>query len=239
MNRSSLDTARSQSQALRGGLRAAAVAGIVAGPFFLVVSLLQMPLYEEFDITKHPFSFLSIGEYGWVEQVTFVITGCLYIASAPVFAAGVGGRAGRWAAVMAVLLGSGKVIAGIFVVDPAFGFPAGAPAGQPAQVSTGSNLHGLGFAVAMIAWVVLLLLVAHRFRCVGAPGWAWAARSVAVALVVVPPLLMTTAVGTLVLYVVLPTAYLLTSAVVWRLATGAAAAEDGGPDTIGRVLARA
>lgn len=81
---------------LRPTVRAGAVAGTVAGPFFLVASALQVPLYDEFDLTKHPFSFLSIGEHGWLQQLTFVVTGCLFILCAPAFVHGLSGRAGRW-----------------------------------------------------------------------------------------------------------------------------------------------
>lgn len=198
-------------------VRAGAVAGMVAGPLFLVASALQMPLYDEFDLTKHPFSFLSIGEHGWLQQVNFVVTGCLFIMSAPAFVHGLGGRAGRWGGALATLLGAGKIVAGIFVVDPAYGFPAGTPAGPAEQVSASSNAHGLGFAVSMIAWVVLLFMAGRRLNSRGQHRLAWISRGVAVALLTVPPLLMATSVGAVVLYVVLPTAYLVTTAVVRKL----------------------
>lgn len=209
-------TTAGQSRRL-SGVRLATLCGMSAGPFFLIASMLQMPLYEEFDLTKHPFSFLSIGEFGWIQQAVFVVTGCLYIASAPAFARGLGGRPGRWGAALAVMLGGGKVIAGLFVVDPAFGFPAGAPAGAPEQISTGSTLHGAGFAVSMLAWLGLLVLASRRLRRVGEHAWARGSVAIAVALFTVPPLLMATEFGTVVLYVVLPVAYLFTTALLRRL----------------------
>lgn len=202
---------------LRSPVRAGAVAGMIAGPFFLVASALQMPLYDEFDLTKHPFSFLSIGEHGWLQQVTFVVTGCLFILCAPAFVRGLGGRAGRWGGALATLLGAGKIVAGIFVVDPAFGFPAGTPAGPPEHVSASSSAHGLGFAVSMVAWVVLLFMAGRRLNARGHHRLAWITYGVALALLTVPPFLMATSFGAVVLYVVLPTAYLVTTAVVRKL----------------------
>jgi len=202
---------------IRSLARIGAVAGMVAGPLFLVASALQMPLYDEFDLTKHPFSVLSIGEHGWLQQVNFVVTGCLFILSAPAFVHGLGGRAGRWGGALAALLGAGKIVAGIFVVDPAYGFPAGTPAGPAEQVSASSSAHGLGFAVSMIAWVVLLFMAGRRLNSRGQHRLAWISRGVAVALLTVPPFLMATSFGSVVLYVVLPTAYLVTTAVVLKL----------------------
>jgi len=202
---------------IRSPARIGAVAGMVAGPLFLLASALQMPLYDEFDLTKHPFSVLSIGEHGWVQQVNFVVTGCLFILSAPAFVHGLGGRAGRWGGVLATLLGAGKIVAGIFVVDPSYGFPAGTPAGPAEQVSASSSAHGLGFAVSMIAWVALLFMAGHRLNSRGQHRLAWISRGVAVALLTVPPFLMATSFGSVVLYVVLPTAYLVTTAVVRKL----------------------
>lgn len=201
----------------RSLVRTGAVAGMVAGPLFLVASAAQMLLYDEFDLTQHPFSFLSIGEHGWLQQLNFVVTGCLFILSAPALVHGLGGRAGRWGGALATLLGVGKIVAGIFVVDPAFGFPAGAPAGPPEHVSASSSAHGLGFAVAMLAWVALLFLAGRRLTARGHHRLGWITCGVALALLTVPPFLMATSFGAIVLYVVLPTAYLLTTAVVRTL----------------------
>jgi hypothetical protein len=41
-------------------------AGIVAGPLFVTVSLVQIPFRDGFDMTRHAFSFLLIGPGGWL-----------------------------------------------------------------------------------------------------------------------------------------------------------------------------
>lgn len=43
------------------------------------------------------------------------------------------------------------VAGGVFTADPAFGFPAGAPAGQPDEISWHGTLHMVAFMVAIVA----------------------------------------------------------------------------------------
>lgn len=198
-------------------------AGIVAGPLFLLVSLVGIVANDGFDPFRHAFSFLSLGALGAVQQANFIATGCLYAFASIAVAAAFGGRVGRWVGALLVLLGAGKVVAGVFVIDPAFGFPAGAPDGPAADPSMGSTLHGLGFMVSMAAWLVLLVLLARRFARQGRAGWALAAFGTALALLLVPQLLMAWTYGTVYLYVVLSAAYLLMSLLTRQLAREPAA----------------
>ena len=57
-------------------------AGVIAPPLFLLVSFAQMPFNEGFDLTKHAFSYLSIGETGTLQQTNFVVQGLLNIIAA-------------------------------------------------------------------------------------------------------------------------------------------------------------
>ena len=41
--------------------------GIVAGPLFVVVALAGSFTRAGFDLRRHPFSMLSLGELGWVQ----------------------------------------------------------------------------------------------------------------------------------------------------------------------------
>jgi len=195
-----------------------ALAGMTAGPFFLVVSLVQMPLKEGFNPAEHAFSFLSMGSLGVVQQANFIITGLLFAASALAVRAAVDGRAGAWASTFMVLLGTGKIVAGLFVIDPAFGFPEGAPVGPAPTMSMSSALHGVGFAVSMLSWLLLLAILGRRFHQRGETGWPKACWAFGVALLLVPPLLMGWAAGgTVFLYIVLSSAYLFMTALMSRL----------------------
>ncbi|MFI6322438.1 DUF998 domain-containing protein [Nonomuraea sp. NPDC050556] len=63
--------------------------GAVAGPFFLGAVLVQDYTRPGFNPRVHPLSLLSLGGWGWVQVVTFVVAGLLFVAG------GVG-LADRW-----------------------------------------------------------------------------------------------------------------------------------------------
>lgn len=62
--------------------RARLLAGVVAGPLYLVLGFAQVAMREGFDLTVHPFSFLSLGDRKWVQIANFVLTGVLFVVSA-------------------------------------------------------------------------------------------------------------------------------------------------------------
>ena len=191
-------------------------AGAYAGPAFLLGSFAQLPLNPGFDLTRHAFSFLSNGPHGWIQQTVFVVAGVLHIAAGVGLGRSLTGRTRLVAAASAVLLGAGQIVAGVWPPDPAFGYPAGAPAGYPEHVSLASVLHGIGFVTSVLSWVVLLVALAVWLRRTGARGWAAATSGVAGAVLLVPAVLGTP-VGTVVLYLVLTSAFLFTAALFRHL----------------------
>jgi hypothetical membrane protein len=159
--------------------------GIVAGPLFLVVGLVQASTREGFDLSRHPLSLLSLGELGWIQIANFVVTGVLYVACA------VGlrrvlhpGRGGTWGPLLVGGLGVGLILAGVFVADAGAGFPPGAPAGAPERLSWHGILHTVGFAVANLGMFVGCLVFARRFAAAKQWGWVAAAVGTAVAVLV-------------------------------------------------------
>ena len=62
--------------------RALLTCGVVAGPLFVVVALLQSYTRDGFDLKRHPFSLLSLGDLGWIQIANFVIVGLLFTAGA-------------------------------------------------------------------------------------------------------------------------------------------------------------
>jgi hypothetical protein len=153
-------------------------AGVVAGPLFLGLALIQALVQPEFNIAHHPISALSLGATSWVQVGSFIATGLLTVG----FAVGVrreirGEPAATWGPILFAGLGVGLVIAGLFVPDPAFGFPAGAPNGMPTSLSAHAIAHGVGFSLAVACLVAATLVFARRF--VVRRSWRLAVYSVA------------------------------------------------------------
>ena len=153
--------------------RALLACGAAAGPFFVLVGLAQAFTVPGFDLTRHYLSQLSAGELGWIQIANFVISGLLTIAGAVgVKRALGGGRLGRLGPSLLALYGLGLVAAGVFVADPAGGFPPGAPAGRPEHFSWHSMLHGVAAIVAFTCLFAAGLALAYRFARERRAGWA-------------------------------------------------------------------
>ena len=46
--------------------------GVLAGPIYVVVGLLQVLLREGFDIRRHALSLMSNGDLGWIQIASFI-----------------------------------------------------------------------------------------------------------------------------------------------------------------------
>jgi hypothetical protein len=160
--------------------------GVIAGPLFLAVWLVQVFTRDGFDPGRHPLSLLSLGDLGWIQIGNFVVTGALYLGCA------VGlrrtlypGRGATWAPILIGANGIGLILAGIFVTDAGAGFPPGAPAGAPAQISWHGILHEVGFAVATLSWIAACFVLLRRFAAAGQRGWVVACVAAPVAMVAI------------------------------------------------------
>jgi uncharacterized membrane protein YhaH (DUF805 family) len=195
--------------------------GAVAGPLFVTVSLAQVPFREGFDLTRHAFSFLLNGPGGWVQTLNFVATGVLFGAAAGGLGPALGGRAGSVARVLLTVVGAGLVVAGLFAPQPSYGYPPGAPEGMPSDLTTGSVVHGIAFVVSVVCYCAALVVAAWRLRRTGAPGWAAVCAASALLLLAIPAT-QGQAVGTVVIYVAVTAAYLVTAALFLHLRAGIA-----------------
>ena len=133
--------------------------GLVAGPLFLLTAIIQGLAREGFDLSHQPISFLSLGNLGWLQIVNFLLTGILAL----LFAAGVrqtlrGKAGGTFGPIGLIGLGFGLIIAGLFPPDPGFGYPIGTPDGPPTQTTYHSSMHGLGFMLSFLFFVMTTLV---------------------------------------------------------------------------------
>lgn len=135
--------------------------GVLAGPLYLATALAQALTRDGFDARRHPLSLLSLEDLGWIQIANFIIVGILATTSA------VGmrrmlrdGRAGTWGPRLIAASGIALVWGGIFLTDPADGFPPGA-IGNPAHPSWHGLAHTAaptvsGFALDLGAWCSLV-----------------------------------------------------------------------------------
>ncbi len=147
--------------------------GMIAGPLYIILGLIQMAIRPGFDITRHSLSLLANGDLGWIQILNFLVTGMLLIAGAVgVKRALQSGPGGRWAPRMLGLYGLGLIGAGIFSADPALGFPPGTPLGNN-PVSWHGLLHFVVGTIGFIGFIAACFIFARRFRSHQNLGWAW------------------------------------------------------------------
>jgi hypothetical membrane protein len=139
----------------------------------MAVVVIQALARDGFDLTRHPASLLSTGDLGWVQITNFVVSGMLTIACAVgmrrVLRPGMGGT---WGPLLIGAYGAGLIAAGVFVADPADGFPPGTPPGPADQVSWHGAVHFVVAAIAFLALIAACLVYARRYAGLGQRGWA-------------------------------------------------------------------
>jgi Protein of unknown function (DUF998) len=159
--------------------------GIVAGPLFVVASLVQASTRTGFDLGRHPISLLSLGSQGWVQIANFVVSGVLYLAGAVGLREALRpGRDSTWAPRLVALTGVGLIVAGVFTTDAGAGFPPGAPPGAP-MMSWHGVLHEVGFALSFVGAIAACAVFARRYAALGRRGWMVAGLAAPVAALVV------------------------------------------------------
>src|SRR5258708_15761258 len=75
-------TGSAPSEATTKLTRALLACGVVAGPFYIVVGVLQLFIRPGFDNTRHMLSLLANGDLGWIQITNFEVSGLLTIAGA-------------------------------------------------------------------------------------------------------------------------------------------------------------
>lgn len=146
--------------------------GVVFGPLFYVVAIIQMVIRPGFDLRRNAISLLSLGDLGWIQITNFLVTGVLAL----LCAIGLrrllrGSPGGTWGPVLIGVCGLATAAAAVVHPDPGLGFPPGAPAGMPATMSGHATLHMLAFSVAFLSLVAACVVFARRFLAQGRRGW--------------------------------------------------------------------
>ncbi|MGW1541604.1 DUF998 domain-containing protein [Streptomyces sp. NPDC002309] len=153
--------------------------GVTAGPLFLGLGAVQGLTRDGFDFTRNAISQLSLGDLGWIQVTSFLLTGMLAAAGA----AGIrraldGAPAGTWAPRLIRVFGVSFALAAVFTADPGAGFPAGAPQAPAASLSWHGAVHMLSAMVGFLALSAAFLVLARHFATHRQRGWAVSSRLV-------------------------------------------------------------
>lgn len=146
--------------------------GAIAGPLFLLTVLIQDYTRPDFNPRLQGLSLLSLGDWGWVQIVNFVLAGVLNL----LYAWGLRrrlhpGRAGTWGPLLIGAYGLGLMTVGVFRTDPADGFPPGVAA--PAHPSGHGAIHALAAGLTFLALAAALAVFVRFFLARQERWWAF------------------------------------------------------------------
>ncbi|SED04995.1 DUF998 domain-containing protein [Streptomyces sp. TLI_105] len=167
----------SAASAARSTARWALAGGVVAGPLFLAVGLAQGWARDGFDFTRNAISQLALGEAGWIQTASFVLTGALLIAGATGLRRALrGGLGGTWGPALVGVFGASFWAAAAFPADGGAGFPIGAP--EAVVMSGHGAVHMFGGMIGYLALCATFVVLARPLAARGLRGWAVASRVV-------------------------------------------------------------
>ncbi|MFI0915154.1 DUF998 domain-containing protein [Streptomyces abikoensis] len=168
-----------RSASARPTTRVLLAGGVTAGPLFLGLGALQGLTRDGFDFTRNAISQLSLGDLGWIQVISFLLTGALAITGATGIRHALDGApAGTWAPRLLRVFGASFALAAVFTADPGAGFPAGAPQAPAASPSWHGAVHMLSAMVGFLALSAAFLVLARHFAAHQQRGWAVSSRLV-------------------------------------------------------------
>jgi len=152
--------------------RALLSCGVVAGPLFVTVFLIEGARRADYSPLRHPVSALSLGPQGWTQVANFSATGTLYVAGA----AGLlrvpdSALSTRLGPTLIGAAGLGLVASAVFHTDPVSGYPPGT-SDASAEHTTSMTRHGLASIPIVVGLPSAALAYARRFHRGGNRRWA-------------------------------------------------------------------
>jgi len=162
-----------ESASVRGapGTRALLRYGVLVGPFYLALGVIQGLVRDGFDFARHPLSVLANGPGGWIQTLTFVLSGLMVLAAAVGFRRVLGpkSRAVTW---FLGAFGASMLVAAAFPADPVDGFPPGTPEGVPTSISTTGLMHFIAGGLGFLFLAISCLFAAPAMKRRNMPGLA-------------------------------------------------------------------
>lgn len=168
-------TEKSQTRDYPLTIRLLITGGAIGPLLFTMVYLIEGATRPGYDAWRQAASALSLSEQGWMQIVNFIVCGLLILG----FAVGLrqtlrGGRGATWGPILLAAVGAGLMIAGIFVTDPAQGYPPGTPTGPALHNTFHGTIHWfLGGLVVFSSLPASCFVLARRFASdTQWKGWA-------------------------------------------------------------------
>jgi hypothetical protein len=154
-------------------IRALLACGVVAGPMYVTVTLIEALTRDGFDMKHHRFTALTTGDLGWIHQSNMVLVGALTV----LLAVGVRqmmqtGPASAWGPRLLAWFGVAYVIGGVFRADPAVGFPPGTTA-EMVHITWHGAVQEASRSASSLLLIATSLVFARWFAGQGRRGWAW------------------------------------------------------------------
>ena len=137
--------------------------GFIA-PLIFITSFFIQGIYKPgFNSLRHPVSSLSLGANGWIQVVTFIVTGLLIVC----FSVEVQSRLkDKMISALFVLVGIGLIASGIFSTDPLFGYPDD-QAMLHKEFTVHGKLHSVSALFVFIGIPILCFKISNLLRAAG------------------------------------------------------------------------
>jgi hypothetical protein len=153
--------------------RALLACGVVAGPVYVTVAMVQALTRDGFDLARHRFTALTAGDLGWIHRSNMLLVGVLTV----LFAVGAAqvlrtGRGAVWGPRLLGLFGLAYVIGGALTADPVAGFPPGA-ASEMVQTTWQGAVQNASRGASTVLLIAASVVIARYFAATGRRGWAW------------------------------------------------------------------
>jgi hypothetical membrane protein len=197
--------------------------GVIGPILFIVVFLVEGWTRPSYDPMRMFVSLLSLSDDGWQQIANFIVSGTLIAGGAVGLRSVVRtGPGSRWGPILIGLAGVGIVLAGVFVTDPGYGYPPGAPAGMPTTASWHGQIHDFVSLFVFGGLAAAMLVMARRFVGEGSRWTLYSRVSAVVVVVGIPVAIALTDVAGLLQRVVIVVTLGWVAQVMWRFRREAA-----------------
>lgn len=141
--------------------------GFIAPVIFIASFFIQGIYKPGYSSLRHPVSSLSLGENGWVQVLTFLITGLLILCFTIQIQRALKDKV---VSVLFLLVGIGLIASGIFSTDPLFGYPAEQPV-LAKEFTVQGKLHSVSALLVFFGIPALCFRLRNFFKTGNRPKW--------------------------------------------------------------------